>query len=178
VIGARINGDEFTLGGNTLKQSTQIAVRLAENGIYYISVSAGGKFEDARQKPGSPLEPYTTGYSGSRAIPPSWMPEKVNVYLCSHKKKILNSKEHRIPLITAGKIPTAKSAKEIIKTKEADMIAIARPILCDPDWPKKHHEGREGDIRKCIYCNECRNLDAAHEKVVCKQWKGKRGNHL
>jgi 2,4-dienoyl-CoA reductase-like NADH-dependent reductase (Old Yellow Enzyme family) len=50
VLGARINGDEFTAGGNTLKQSRPIALRLAEMGLDYISVSAGGKFEDAVPK--------------------------------------------------------------------------------------------------------------------------------
>ena len=47
VLGARMNGDEFTLGGNSLEQGRQIALRLAELGLDYISVSAGGKFEDA-----------------------------------------------------------------------------------------------------------------------------------
>ena len=79
VVGARINGDEFTRGGNSLKHSQPIALRLAELGLAYLSVSAGGKFEDAVQRDGRALEPYTTGYSGSRAIPPNWHPQKVNV---------------------------------------------------------------------------------------------------
>jgi len=68
VIGARINGDDFVLGGTTLKQSTVIASRLAEEGVDYISVSCGGKFEDATPQPGKPLDCYS-GYSGKRAGP-------------------------------------------------------------------------------------------------------------
>jgi len=175
VIGVRINGDEFTPGGNTLKQSRVIALRLAEMGVDYISVSAGGKFEDAVQREGRALEPYTTGYSGNRAIPPAWMPEKVNVYLCEDIKKTLNSKGHQIPLITAGRIPTAHVAEDILHAGKADLVAIARPILCDPFWPKKYEEDRDEDVQICTFCNECRNMDAAHEKVICIQWKKKDG---
>ncbi|NQU02744.1 MAG: NADH:flavin oxidoreductase [Syntrophaceae bacterium] len=172
LLGARINGEEFTLGGNTLKQSRIIALRLAEVGLDYISVSAGGKFEDAVHSEGRTLDPYTSGYSGIRAMPPAWMPERVNVYLCSDLKKTLVEKGYHIPMVTAGRIPTAYAAEQIIENGEADMVAIARPILCDPFWPKKYMEGRGRDVLKCAYCNECRDLDAAHEKVVCIQWKG------
>jgi len=178
VLGARMNGDEFTMGGNSLQQSRVIALRLAELGLDYISVSAGGKFEDAVQREGRALDPYTTGYSGNRAMPPGWMPAKVNVYLCADIKRTLNAKGHHIPMITAGRIPTAYMAEEIVAQGEADMVAIARPILCDPGWPKKYREGRDGDVQKCLYCNECRDMDAAHEKVICIQWKQKDGSIL
>ena len=71
VLGARMNGEEFTLGGNTLKQSREIALGLAGLGLDYISISAGGKFEDAVAREGRALDPYTTGYSGHRAMPPA-----------------------------------------------------------------------------------------------------------
>jgi 2,4-dienoyl-CoA reductase-like NADH-dependent reductase (Old Yellow Enzyme family) len=105
VLGARMNGDEFTAGGNTLKQSKPIAMRLAELGLDYISVSAGGKFEDA-----VPKDPYT-GYSGSRTMPPKWMPEKVNVYLAADIKNTLNKDGFSPTVITAGRILTADVAE-------------------------------------------------------------------
>jgi len=175
VLGARINGDDFTMGGNTLKQSRVIALRLTELGVDYISVSGGGRFEDAVQREGKVLDPYTTGYSGSRTMPPKWMPEKVNVYLCADLKKMLNGEGCNIPMVTAGRIPSAHVAEEILQNDEADMVAIARPILCDPFWPKKYREGRDRDVLRCTYCNECRDMDAAHEKVICIQWKKKDG---
>lgn len=174
VIGARVNGDEFVICGNTLKQSRVIALRLTELGLDYLSVSAGGKFEDAIPSEGRALDPYT-GYSGSRAMPPNWMPEKVNVYLCAHLKKALSREGHDITMITAGRIPTANVAEDILDRGEANMVAIARPILCDPFWPKKYKEGREKDIQKCLYCNKCREMEGAHEKVICIQWKKKDG---
>jgi dimethylglycine catabolism A len=177
VIGARMNGDEFTLGGSSLKQTRIIATRLAELGLDYLSISAGGKFEDASQREGRALEPYTTGYSGSRAIPPAWTPEKVNVYLCKAIRETLRSEGHELPLATAGRIPTAGVAEAILENDEADLVALARPILCDPFWPNKYKEGREDDVLKCTYCNKCAELDAAHQKVFCSQWKTKNGEY-
>jgi 2,4-dienoyl-CoA reductase-like NADH-dependent reductase (Old Yellow Enzyme family) len=174
VLGARINGDEFTAGGNTLKQSRPIAIRLAEMGLDYISVSAGGKFEDAVPKEGEALDPYT-GYSGSRTMPPKWMPQKVNVYLATDIKNTLNAAGFYPTIITAGRILTAEVAEGILQNKEADMVAIARPILCDPFWPNKYKEAREKDVLKCIYCNECREAEGAFEEVTCIQWKKKDG---
>ncbi|AFM24935.1 NADH:flavin oxidoreductase [Desulfomonile tiedjei] len=174
VLGARINGDEFTLGGNSLEQSSAIAVRLAELGLDYISVSAGGKFEDAIPKEGESLDPYT-GYSGNRSMPPKWMPEKVNVYLAANIKKALMAAGYDTTVVTAGRIPTAQIAEGVLQNGEADLIAIARPILCDPYWPKKSKEGREDEILKCIYCNKCREAEGSFEEVTCIQWKKKDG---
>ena len=175
VIGARINGDEFTLGGNSQVQSRSIALRLAELGLDYLSVSAGGRFEDAVPREGEALDPYT-GYSGHRTMPPLWMAEKVNVYLASDIKRLLNEAGYTIPVITAGRIPDAATANDILKQGEADLVGIARPILCDPSWPNKYRENREADILKCIYCNECREAEGSFEEVVCARWKKKDGS--
>ena len=175
VLGARMNGDEFTAGGNTLKQSRPIALRLAEMGLDYISVSAGGKFEDAVPKEGEALDPYT-GYSGSRTMPPKWMPEKVNVYLAADIKSSLNAAGFFPTVITAGRILTADVAEGILQNNDADMVAIGRPILCDPYWPNKLKAAREKEILKCIYCNECREAEGAFEEVTCIQWKKKDGS--
>ncbi len=174
VLGARINGDEFTLGGNSLTDGRAVAVRLAELGLDYISVSAGGKFEDALPAKGEALDPYT-GYSGHRTMPPKWMPEKVNVYLAADIRKRLREAGHETPVVTAGRIPTPELAEGVLQAGEADMVAIARPILCDPYWPLKHAEGRSGDVVTCTYCNKCREAEGAFEEVICTQWKAKDG---
>ena len=175
ILGARMNGDEFALGGNSLTQGKAIALRLAELGLDYISISAGGKFEDAVPVEGEALDPYT-GYSGHRSMPPKWMPEKVNVYLAAEIKKTINGAGFNTPVITAGRIPTAEIAESVLVNNEADMVAIARPILADPYWPRKSQEGREKEIVKCIYCNKCREAEGAFEEVTCFQWKKKDGS--
>ena len=104
------------------------------------------------------------------------MDKKVNVYLAAAIKQLLNHAGYTTPIITAGRIPDAKTANEILENGEADLIGIARPILCDPFWPIKYKEKREKDILKCLYCNECREAEGAFEEVTCTRWKKKNGS--
>jgi 2,4-dienoyl-CoA reductase-like NADH-dependent reductase (Old Yellow Enzyme family) len=169
VIGARINGDDFVIGGSTLKHSTVIAKRLAESGVDYISVSCGGKFEDAIPQPGKPLDCYS-GYSGKRCWPRWYMPDATNVYLAEAIKKEINQAGFGTPVITSGKIPYPALAEEILQQGKADLIGLARALICDPEWPKKAKEGREEEIVRCIYCDHCSNCDRNFQPVVCVQW--------
>jgi 2,4-dienoyl-CoA reductase-like NADH-dependent reductase (Old Yellow Enzyme family) len=175
VLGVRMNGDEFTLGGNTLEHARPIALRLAELGVDYISISAGGKFEDALPREGEPLVPYT-GYSGHRTMPPLWMPEKVNVYLAADIRNTLLEAGFLTPVAAAGRIPNAHVAESLLRKDEADLVAVGRPTLCDPFWPNKTREGRDQEILKCIYCNRCKDADEAFRKVYCAQWVREDGN--
>jgi len=154
VVGARMNADEFIYGANTLADSIPIALRLAELGLDYLSLSVGGKFEDAIPQPGRALDPYS-GYSGQRAFPWYYMPTAVNVYLAEAIRKALRAAGHNIPVMTAGKIPTPDIAEEILKAGKADLIGLCRPLVCDPEWPKKAMEMKWDDIVTCEYGNHC-----------------------
>ena len=79
-VGVRFLGEECIRNGYTPVEAGPIAVRLARAGVDYISLSAGGKFEDARHIPGEPLYPYT-GYSGDRCMPGSNYPDGANLYI-------------------------------------------------------------------------------------------------
>ena len=59
-----------------------------------------------------------------------------------------------IPVITVGRINSIALAEEILSQGKADIAAIGRPLLADPELPKKAAEGREEEIRPCIACNE------------------------
>lgn len=171
-IGIRINGDEFIVDGNTLQQSRIIARRLAEMGLDYISVSAGGKFEDSQglfPKYEIPANyPPFGGYSGFRAMPPAWMPEATNVYLAADIRKTVRRAGYSTPIITAGRIPYPKLAEKILREEQADLIALCRPLLRDPDWPRKAKEGKEKEITRCTYCNYCLEREAYDEPGLCR----------
>ena len=170
ILGARINGDDLVLGGNTLLHSTEIARRLCEEGIDYISVSAGGQWEDALPTPeGEPPSAYT-GYSGLRCWPRRWDPDGANVYLSESIRKAIRKAGHTVPVIPAGKIPMPGFAEEILQDGKADLIGLGRPLLCDPDWTNKAIEGREEDIVKCIYCNHCADVNDLMLLTDCIQW--------
>lgn len=165
-VGCRINGDEFVLGGSTLLQTRNIVEMLSKMGIHYISISAGGKFEDGQTFDGI-VWPYS-GYSGMRTMPPSYMPEGVNVYLAEDLRRIASS--YNVPVITAGKIFNPDFAESILIEEKADLIALGRQLICDPDWPNKVRNHNWDDIVYCKYCGGCTENDRKFEPVVCRQW--------
>jgi len=169
-LGARINGEDFTIEGNTLLHSTRIARTFAELGADYISISAGSRFEDAPTPPPEiPPDPMS-GYSGHRMSPWWWAPDGTHVYLAEEIRKYVREAGFDVPIVTAGKIRTPKLAEEILEQGKADIIGLCRALLCDPDWPIKAKEGREKEIVKCTACNWCLEADSRMEKVSCSRW--------
>ncbi|MFC2071195.1 NADH:flavin oxidoreductase [Chloroflexota bacterium] len=169
-LGIRINGEDFTIEGNTLLHSTRIARRFAELGVNFISVSAGSRFEDApAPPPETPPDPMS-GYSGHRMSPWWWAPDGTHVYLSEEIRKHVRDGGFEVPVIIAGKIRTPKKANEILEQDKAEIIGLCRPLLCDPDWPIKAKEGREKEIVRCTACNWCLESDSRMEKVTCSRW--------
>jgi 2,4-dienoyl-CoA reductase-like NADH-dependent reductase (Old Yellow Enzyme family) len=169
-LGVRINGEDFTIKGTTLLQSTKIAKKLAEAGADYISVSAGSRFEDAKTpQPETPPDPMS-GYSGHRMSPEWWFPDATHVYLAEGVRKVVREAGHEVSVVTAGKIRMPQQAEEILASGKADMIGLCRALLCDPDWPLKAKDGRAKDIVSCTACNWCLEADSRMEKVNCSRW--------
>ena len=168
-IGVRFDGEECIRRGYTIIDSREFALKFARLGVDYISISAGGKFEDAIPREGKPLYPYT-GYSGDRCMPGDWYPDAANLYMAEAIKRYINDRGYFTPVITTGKIGNPRLAEEILQAGKADLIGMARPLLADPDLPKKIKEGREDEIRYCIYCNVCKALDENFRQVVCYLW--------
>ncbi|MFZ0448851.1 MAG: FAD-dependent oxidoreductase [Desulfatiglandaceae bacterium] len=169
-VGMRMNGEEFTKAGNTLLQTGRIAARLARMGVDYISVSAGERFEDA-DPPAPNFPPFAgTGYSGYRMSPRWWNPDGPQVYLAGGIRKTVRAAGYNIPIVAAGKIRMPGTAETILNKQEADIIGMARTLICDPDWPTKSREGRTGDIVKCAACGYCSESDERYEVVNCIQW--------
>jgi len=168
-VGIRFNGEECIKDGYTLVDSSRIALRMAEMGADWISISAGGKFEDAIHRKGQPLYPYT-GYSGDRCMPSVNYPDGANLYMSSAIKSFLAAHGHGTPVVATGKIRTPDLAESILQRGEADLIGMARAMLADPDWPRKVRDGREDRLVRCVYGNVCKALDENFRKVRCVLW--------
>ena len=171
-IGIRINGDEFIVDGNTLHHSRIIARTMAAAGIDYISITAGGKYEDSpglhpKYQVTVPYPPLG-GYSGFRSMPPAYMPEAVNVYLAADIRKTVREAGYSTPIITAGRIPYPKLAESILHNGQADLVALSRPLLRDPDWLQKTRAGKEKEIDRCTYCNSCLDRLLYDEPGFCR----------
>jgi 2,4-dienoyl-CoA reductase-like NADH-dependent reductase (Old Yellow Enzyme family) len=173
-----IKGDDGVLRGNTLADAQGIAVALARAGLDVLSVSRGGKFEDARQPPvGEAMYPYT-GHSGSVCIPRARQdPPAVNTFLAEGIRRAVRGAGLVTPVVTAGKIHTFDQAETILREERADLIGMARALLADPDLPRKWRAGRDGEARACVFCPYCEDEDQHHRVVTCTLWPKDPRNH-
>ena len=174
VVGLRFLGDDVIEGGNRISDATFFAAEFAKAGADFLSVSKGGKFEDAKKpKVGKAAYPYT-GQSGYECMPTVWSDKKGpflrNVSLATDVREAVRETGMTIPVITAGGICTFEQAEGILTRGEADIVASARQSLADPDWFAKMKLGRGEEIRRCEYTNYCEGLDQNHKQVTCKLW--------
>ena len=174
IVGVRFLGDEVIAGGNRIDDATYFAIEFARAGFDYLSISKGGKFEDAEQpKVGQAVYPYT-GQSGYECMPTTLSdargPFGRSVPLVNQIKRAVNTGGFSTPVVATGGITTFEQAEEILQNGDADIIGMARQALADPDWFRKVKAGRGDDVRRCTYTNYCEALDQAHRQVTCKLW--------
>ena len=173
-VGVRFLGDEVIAGGSRLADAIYFAGEFARAGFDFLSLSKGGKFEDAATpKVGQAVYPYT-GESGYECMPTVRSDERGpfgrNVPLAAAVKRALGDAGLGTPVVAAGGIATFEQAEEILRQGAADIIGAARQTLADPDWFLKAGLGRGAQVRRCTYTNYCEGLDQAHKQVTCKLW--------
>lgn len=174
-IGVRFLGEECIRNGYTVLDAGPIAIRLARAGVDYVSLSAGGKFEDARPIEGEPPYPYT-GYSGDRCMPGAAYPDGANLYIPEAVRIALRTAGLETPVVAVGKIATRALADRVVAEGKGDLVGMARALLADPDLPKKWRDGREESVVRCLYGNVCKALDESFRRVDCTLWPKKLGH--
>ena len=177
VLGARYLGDDVIAGGSHLDDAVWFGVEFARAGLDYLSISKGGKFEDAKQpKVGWAAYPYT-GQSGYECMPTVISDQRGpfgrNVPLAAAIRHAVRAAGFQTPVVTSGGIGTYEEAEAILSRGEADIIGMARASLADPDWFLKVRLGRGDEVRRCEYTNYCEALDQQHKQVTCKLWDRK-----
>jgi len=173
-VGVRFLGDEVIADGNRIEDAVWFGVEFARAGFDFLSISKGGKFDDAKQpKVGQAVYPYT-GESGFECMPPVTSDERGpfgrNIPLAAAIKRAVNDAGFSTPVVTSGGIGTFEMAEGALRRGEADIIAMARQSLADPDWFVKVRSGRGSEVRRCNFTNYCEGLDQMHKQVTCKLW--------
>ncbi len=168
-VGIRYLADEFIRDGYTVEDAKLIGLRMAQLGADYLSLSVGGKFEDAVHTPGHVLHAYS-GYSGDRCMPGAKYPPALHLSYAEQIRAFVRSKGYDVPIIAAGKLSDPKLAEEALASGKLDMVAIARGLLADPDWVRKLRLNALDRVVECDYCNVCKQLDGAHMPVTCFLW--------
>ena len=142
----RISGSEFYEGGFTPEDGLDLSKLLDQNGVTGISVSGG------------------LGHVNHIAIPPSDVPRGLFLPLAANIKAVV-----KVPVIVANSL-TPDMAEQALEDGQADLIGLGRPLIADPEWPRKVRAGNIHEIRQCIRCNQgCFGglQDTAMKGVTC-----------
>ena len=129
-ISLRLSADELVEGGNTLEDTLALAEYFAEYvDIFNVSSALN----------------YNLQYQIDKAsLPDGWRSYMARAY----KEKFPDK-----AIITSGNIRDPKIAAKILADGDADLLAMGRGLIADPQWVRKAREGREDEILHCISCN-------------------------
>ncbi|MBI4332004.1 MAG: FAD-dependent oxidoreductase [Chloroflexi bacterium] len=148
-VGYRIVLSELQPDGTNFDEASVFIKRLEEEGVAYISPMVGT------------YETFHTG-EGTMAMR---APKAQTVRYTEPLKKQVN-----IPVFASFQIHEPELMEQILEKNQADAILLGRPLLADPELPKKIREGRLQDIRMCIVCNNCSDTSmVTQQKLYCTQ---------
>lgn len=120
-------------GGIDEADAVQFAQWLVEDGVDMLHVAQANH----------------TGNMADTIPPMGVQPYGFFVKIAGDIKKAVN-----VPVSAVGRIVDAEMAERVIESGMADMVAMGRPLLADPDWGTKIAAGKACDIRRCISCNK------------------------
>ena len=134
MLDVRISGDEMTEGGYHIDTGVEIA-KLLEPYVDSFNVSVGVNEN---------LFTYITMH------PSMFLPHGSNVQYAAAVKAAVKK-----PVACVGGISDPEQMEQIIATGKADLVALARALVADPDLPQKARLGKDEDIRHCLRCFSC-----------------------
>jgi 2,4-dienoyl-CoA reductase (NADPH2) len=126
----RLAGNDFMEGGNTNRKARLLAQALEGAGVDAVNVTGG--WHETR-------------------VPQLTMavPRGAFSYLAQGVKQVVD-----IPVISSNRYSDPLLADRVLRQGSADLIAVGRPLIADPEWPRKAREGRLDEIVPCIACNQ------------------------
>lgn len=143
----RLSSAEHMPGGLTIEDMERIAPRLAAAGVDCLDVSTG-----------------TLAGTLDLTIDPMSMPEG---WRFADSRRIRDAAG--VPVIGIGPVRWPRTAEDALAGGDADLICLGRPLLADPQWPKKAIAGEIGEIRPCTNCNWCFSRVLEHAPIGCAE---------
>lgn len=131
-ISVRLSMEEAIQGGYTADDMQTILPDIVAAGADCIHASFG-----------------THGSPAGITQAPAEYPPGFNAWLAKKAKEIVD-----VPVIAVGRFTDPQLADEVIARGDADLVAFGRQFLADPDFLIKARQGKEGEIRRCIACNQ------------------------
>lgn len=140
-----ISGYERTPGGRGLEDTQAIAPILVDAGVACFRVSGG--ISDALV---------------TQMVSRSESGDAMNAANAESIRNVVN-----VPVMVVGRIHDPVIAEAIIANGHADLVAMARPLLADPEFPNKVASGRYRQIRRCISCESCIDAMQSYDDLRC-----------
>lgn len=134
-IEVRMSGTEIVEGGLTLQDQIEFA-KLLDGKVDLIHVTSGT---------------FHVPSTNQHMIPNGFLPQGCNVYLAEAIKKEMK----HTPVVTVGALGDPELMESIIAEGRADIIALARPLLADPELPNKLKAGKADQVSPCLRCMAC-----------------------
>ena len=141
----RLSADEFCGGGLTIEDMERICPILVDAGIDAIHVSTGVGPE-----------------SFDKVLDPMSAPDGWRLPYSRRLRKVCN-----VPIITVGQIRHPDTAEQALRDGDADLIALGRTLLADPEWANKAKAGSVENIIPCTSCNFCVANGFAENSIRC-----------
>ncbi len=143
-LGIRVAGNDYMDGGCTNPEIARFCTEAEKAGIDAINVTGGWHETNV---------PQLTSH-----VPPG-----AYVYLARGIKDHVG-----VPVFASNRLGDPELAERVLRSGAADMICLGRPLLADPDLPRKILEGRPEEIVRCIACNQgCFDSIATGGAVCC-----------
>ena len=134
-IEVRMSGTEIVEGGLTLQDQIEFA-KLLDGKVDLIHVTSGT---------------FHVPSTNQHMIPNGFLPQGCNVYLAEAIKKEMK----HTPVVTVGALGDPELMESIIAEGRADIVALARPLLADPELPNKLKAGKADQVSPCLRCMAC-----------------------
>ena len=142
----RISSDELVEGGRRVDETAEIARLLEEAGADAIHVSCG--MPESEYAISAPMD----------------VEDLFNVDSAARVKAAV-----LVPVIAVDRITTMEQADAVVQSGKADLVAMARANLADPELVAKYEGRVPGPVRRCVGCNQgCRDA-VAYKKIRCMQ---------
>jgi 2,4-dienoyl-CoA reductase (NADPH2) len=144
-ITLRVSGHERVAGGRPSYELARVAPQLVAAGVDAFHVSGGV------------IDRYVT-----QMVNGADDGDALNVVAAAAVREVVD-----VPVIAVGRIHDPHLAERVLAEGWADFVAMARPLLADPDLPAKLAAGRPGRVRRCISCENCIDAMELRFSVDC-----------
>jgi len=153
-VGYRFLADEYLPDGLTLADTIPFARRLADAGVAYLSVMAGGY--------------------DAFALPAYLEDDRKEAFMVPFARAIKQAVP-RIPVVAAGRLQAPAAAEAVLQEGAADLVGLGRVLFADPLWPRKARGEIAAPIEPCQPgCILCTRRIVEQKPAYCARWPEER----